>query len=154
MRKLLIPLVLLFASLTCFGVSPAFSIFSKLPTPKQIKEYRQDAKRGIAEAQYNLGLILMDGWGVPEDDVEAVKWLRKAAEQGHAGSKTQLGVQYCDGEGVPQDFVKGYMWLNLAAAQGEKYAIEYQVAVSKFITKAQIEKAQKLSREWMADRQD
>jgi hypothetical protein len=143
MSKLLLPLLLLFVSLTCFGA----------PTPEQIKEYRQDAKQGIAEAQYNLGLILMDGLGVPEDDAEAVKWLRKAAEQGHASSKTHLGVQYCDGEGVPQDFVVGYMWLKLAADQGEKYAIEYQVAVSQFMTKEQIAEGQKLSREWLAKRQ-
>ena len=63
MNKLLLPLVLLFASLTCFGNF----------TPEKIKEWRQAAEQGDAKAQTIIGFIYGTGYGVPKDEVEAVK---------------------------------------------------------------------------------
>ena len=40
-----------------------------------------------------------DGYGVPEDDAEAVRWHRLAADQGHAGGQNNLGLMYANGEG-------------------------------------------------------
>src|SRR3974377_2440859 len=36
------------------------------------------AERGDAVAQSDLGVMLVDGLGVPKDEVEGVKWFRKA----------------------------------------------------------------------------
>jgi TPR repeat protein len=141
MNKSLLPLVLLFLSLTCFGFTP---------TTEQIKEWRQQADQGDAVAQFNLGLIYANGYGVPEDDVEAVKWYRKAAEQGQARAQSNLGVMYLSGEGVPEDCVVAYMWCNLAAAQGYEGARSKKVMASIKMTKEQIAEAQKLSRDWLA----
>jgi hypothetical protein len=58
------------------------------------------------------------GAGVPENDVEALRWLRLAAEQGYAPAQGALGLQYFFGEGVPKDDVRAYMWWSMAAAQG------------------------------------
>ena len=58
------------------------------------------AEQGIAEAQYNLGLIYSKGQGVAPDYKEAVKWYRLAAEQGFAESQTNLGLMYGKGQGV------------------------------------------------------
>jgi len=141
MNKLLLPLVLLFVSLTCFGY-----------TPELIKEWRQTAEQGDAEAQNHMGFIYGTGNGVPKDYAEAVKWFRKAAEQGHAQAQFNLGVMYDKGEGVPEDYVESYMWLNLAAAQGDEKAKQNKGILSKQMTKEQIAEGQKLSREWFAKR--
>ena len=142
MNKLLLPIVLLFVSLTCFGNF----------TPEQIKEWRQAAEQGDAEAQCNLGLMYDFGNGVPEDDTEAVKWYRKAAEQGFAQAQFNLGMMYYYGHGVPEDYVESYMWLNLAAAQGDEKAKQNKGILSEKMTKEQIAEGQKLSREWFAKR--
>jgi TPR repeat protein len=63
-----------------------------------------------------------NGRGVPEDDVEAVRWYRLAPDQGDAGAQHNLGVMYRDGVGVPEDMVLAYMWWNLSAAQGHEGA--------------------------------
>ena len=55
--------------------------------------------------------------GVPENDVEAVRWFRLAADQGDAFAQYILGISYDNGQGVPQDFVEAHKWFNLAAAQ-------------------------------------
>ena len=141
MNKLLLPLVLLFVSLTCFGCT------------ELIEKWRQQAEQGDAEAQCNLALMYDFGNGVPEDDVEAVKWYRKGAEQGDAKAQFNLAVMYDNGNGVPEDNVFAYMWWNQAAAQGTEEAKRNKGILSKKMTKEQIAEAQKLSREWLAKRQ-
>ena len=64
-----------------------------------------------------LGIMYAGGTGVPEDDVEAVRWCRLAAEQGNANAQNNLGFRYASGEGVPEDDVLAYMWFNLSAAE-------------------------------------
>lgn len=41
------------------------------------------ANKGLAEAQYALGLLYEEGRGVGKSEDEALKWYNKAAEQGH-----------------------------------------------------------------------
>ena len=65
-----------------------------------------------------MGVVYADGRGVPEDDVEAVKWFRKAAEQGYAVAQTMLGLMYYRGDGVPKDDAEAVKWFRKAAEQG------------------------------------
>ena len=44
---------------------------------------RARAEEGVAEAQFNLGVMYAEGRGVPQDDAEAARWYRLAAEQGY-----------------------------------------------------------------------
>jgi len=48
-----------------------------------LREYRPLAEQGGATAQYNLGLMYANGQGVPQDYVQAHKWLNLAATQGN-----------------------------------------------------------------------
>ena len=41
------------------------------------------AEQGVADAQFNLGVMYEDGNGVHEEEVQAENWYRLAAEQGH-----------------------------------------------------------------------
>jgi len=47
---------------------------------------RAAAEQGGAEAQYNLGLMYLEGLGVKQDNVEAYAWIRTAAAQGKLGT--------------------------------------------------------------------
>jgi len=53
-----------------------------------IKCFRRAGDQGIADAQYNLGVMYAKGQGVSQNYAEAVKWFRKAAEQGDATAQT------------------------------------------------------------------
>ena len=76
------------------------------------------AEQGDAEAQLNLGIRYANGEGVPEDDVEAVKWYRLAAKQGLARGQSYLGIMYGNGDGVPENYAEAVKWFRLAAVQG------------------------------------
>jgi|TARA_B110000908_G_C9875660_1_gene280320 TPR repeat protein len=49
------------------------------------------AERGVANAQFALGVTYLTGLGVSLDHAVAVKWFRLAAEQGDAKHQSWLG---------------------------------------------------------------
>ena len=67
----------------------------------ELETLQQRAEQGHADAQSRLGYMYDTGEGVPQDDVEAVKWYRLAADQGHDAAQYLLGVMYNSGRGVP-----------------------------------------------------
>ena len=77
------------------------------------------AEQGDADAQFNLGLMHVNGQGVPVDYSEGLKWYRLAAEQGDADAQFNLGLMYVNGQGVPLDYSEGVKWYRLAAEQGD-----------------------------------
>ncbi len=85
-------------------------------------EFRPVAEQGDAEAQYNLGLLYDNGWGVPQDYGQARQWFEKAASQGVADAQFNLGMLYASGHGVSQDYVQAWQWYEQAAAQGHAAA--------------------------------
>ena len=53
-------------------------------------ETKVKAEAGDANAQNLLGVMYDVGFGVQEDDKEAVKWYRKAAAQGNKQAQKEL----------------------------------------------------------------
>ncbi len=45
--------------------------------------YREAAIRAVPEAQFQLGLMYLEGLGVTEDVDQALRWISRAAAQGH-----------------------------------------------------------------------
>jgi TPR repeat protein len=113
------------------------------------------AAEGDARAQSVLGLLYYRGFGVPQDEVEAVKWFRNAADRGDARAQYHLGLFYANGEAGETDNVSAHLWFNLASARFPASEISYRSAartnrdlVAEKMTPDQIAEAQKLAREW------
>ena len=51
------------------------------------------AQQGHAKAQYSLGMLYFNGWGVPKNDKTSVMWYTKAAEQGSVDAQNELGFK-------------------------------------------------------------
>ena len=113
-----------------------------------LTEFRPLAQQGNANAQFGLGVMYLEGVGVPQDDAEALRWFRRAAVQGNAKAQNNLGQMYRKGQGVPQDYVQAHMWVNLAATQGREDARKARDILAFQMTPAQIAEAQRLAREW------
>ncbi|HAQ69538.1 MAG TPA: hypothetical protein DCR48_01050, partial [Flavobacteriales bacterium] len=100
----------------------AAPLISAQVTPEEFTEIKAAAEQGIAESQYNLGVMYGNGLGVPKDDAVAVKWYTKAAEQGLARAQYNLAVKYDNGTGVPEDDAVAVKWYTKAAEQGHAKA--------------------------------
>ncbi len=81
----------------------------------QIQKY---ADLGHAHAQFVLGCMHAEGLGVPQNDVEAVRWFQRAAEQDFAVAQNWLGSMYQQGRGIRRDDVQAFRWFHRAAQQG------------------------------------
>lgn len=64
---------------------------------------KKSAKRGNAEAQYNLGYCYEKGVGVEIDQNKAIKWYQKSAEQNYTDAEYALMMAYAEGKGVEKN---------------------------------------------------
>ena len=76
------------------------------------------AENGDARAQFNIGYMYANGWGVQRDLAGSVNWYRKAAEQGLEIAQHHLGIAYINGDGIERDDAKAAKWFKRAAEQG------------------------------------
>ena len=79
-----------------------------------LSSLRPLAERGYAPAQYYVGVAYANGFGIPADDHEAMRWFLAAAEQGVPASQTAAAEMYLEGRGV------AVSWTRSAAEQGDE----------------------------------
>lgn len=90
-----------------------------LAEPAETADLRRDAEAGDISAQTKLGALFIVGDGVPQNYLEAVKWLRKAADEGDATAQFLLANLYVEGKGVPKAASEAVRWYRKAAEQGD-----------------------------------
>lgn len=76
------------------------------------------ANLGVADAQYNLGHMYENGYGIEQSYETAVYYYSKASEQNYAKAQNELGVKYRLGLGVNQNNEKAFELYSKAAEQG------------------------------------
>ncbi len=86
-------------------------------SPEQIEKWLEESSWSV-DAQYNLGIALMEGDGVPVDKPEAFKWFKKAAEAGIAKNHWRLGLCYDEGQGVAKNPEEAFKCFEKAANKG------------------------------------
>ena len=70
-----------------------------------------------------LGTMLDDGFGVPRDYEQALKWYERAAHAGEAEAMNRLGVMHAAGHGVQRDYALALTWFGTAVKNGSISAI-------------------------------
>lgn len=82
------------------------------------------AEGGDADAQYNIGWMYMNGYGLRVNDGLALEWWEKAADQGHSDASFSIGMLYSLGDGEigkdPDAAIDNYL---VAAVDGHEDAI-------------------------------
>jgi TPR repeat protein len=70
----------------------------------------------------NLGLLYVEGKGVPQDYIKALFFLRSAADRNDSYAQYNLGWAYESGRGVAQDTQQAIDWYNKAVKNGNPLA--------------------------------
>ncbi|THD45448.1 MAG: sel1 repeat family protein [Bradyrhizobium sp.] len=86
-----------------------------------LEVWRRLADRGDADAQYNLGCMLLRGEGAPADDTQAGVWLQKAAEQGQGDASSWAALT---GKQADEEKRKSLFARNMPQASGH-FTITY-----------------------------
>ena len=77
------------------------------------------AENGDSDAQYNIGWMYLNGYGLRVNDVLALDWWQEAASQGHADARFSIAMLYSMGEGkVKRDPEKAIDYYLLAMESG------------------------------------
>ena len=74
--------------------------FDKRDYAIALRELNPLAEHGDPQAQYYVGLMHENGWGVRRSYEQAIPFFRKAADQGNAQAQFSLGYFYANGLGV------------------------------------------------------
>ena len=92
----------------------------------QYADLLHKAQKGEAKAQNELGLRFERGWGVRQDDTEAIHWFHSSAERGDADGQFNLGRIYsrphAERSARPGEAM---YWLRRAVAQDHAKALGY-----------------------------
>lgn len=85
--------------------------------------WRPRAEAGDADAQYGIGWMYHNGYGLAIDDEEASAWWELASHQGHIDATFALGMLYGLGEGpVKRDMPRAVGYYHQAANDGHEDA--------------------------------
>lgn len=76
------------------------------------------AEQGYVDAQYSLGWMYANGYGLAMDDEKALTWWKRAAERGHADAQFAVAMAYMYGDGVKRDRDTAAQWLIKASKAG------------------------------------
>ena len=82
-----------------------------------LETLQQLAEAGFAPAQFRLGLMHLNGFGVPQNLPLAGQWLIKAAQQDDVAGQYTLALLYSKGIGVERDRAQALYWLERLALQ-------------------------------------
>jgi TPR repeat protein len=118
------------------------------------KEWRPLAEQGDAADQFNLGLLYLDGQGVPQDLDQAIKWFTRAAQQDYDKAQLNLGAMYASGKGLKRDYVQAYKWLNICASRGNAKCVAQRDLVAKKLSASKLAGAQHLASEWAPKKEE
>jgi uncharacterized protein len=88
--------------------------FKNKDYPKAFSEWKVSAEAGLADAQFDLGVLYAHGLGVHQDLGEAERWYRRSAEQGYPDAEFALGEMYSRGWSAgARDQADAMRWLQL-----------------------------------------
>jgi hypothetical protein len=91
-------------------------------------ELQKAAEAGNAEAEFQLGELLLSGGPLPKDIPKGLAMLEKAAQAKVPKAAFRLGKAYDDGDIVPKDYAKALTYYKQAAYAGHAEA-QYNIGV-------------------------
>ena len=92
----------------------------------RFKRCLKDARTGLIESQYQVGLMLAACIGTKKNTPDALAWMTRAGERGHAGAQYMLGCHFAPEPGTAPrgqlDEARAMDWFYLASRQGHARA--------------------------------
>ena len=89
------------------------------------------AKNGDSDAQFNLGWMYHNGYGLRIDDEQALNWWLRAATTGNADAHFALGDLFANGQGTEKNIEIALGWYISAALKNHDQARETLIEILK-----------------------
>ena len=92
---------------------------------------QKSAALGNLKAPRYIGLMYLNGQGLPRDPAQAFAQFQAAANQGNITSQYWLGYLYQHGIGTTQDYAQALHWYRLSATRGDHISAPAMLALGK-----------------------
>lgn len=112
-------LLALASSFTLAGFDEANAAFVAGDYAKAQAELKPLLDNNDPRAQYAMGVLYENGFGVTKDLPQAAAWYLKAAEQGNSDAQYNLGAMHEHGVGMPVNYAEAARWYRPAAEVGD-----------------------------------
>lgn len=112
-------LLALASSCTLAGFDEANAAFVAGDYAKAQAELKPLLDNNDPRAQYAMGVLYENGFGVNKDLPQAAAWYLKAAEQGNSDAQYNLGAMHEHGVGMPVNYAEAARWYRPAAEVGD-----------------------------------
>lgn len=106
-----------------------------------------DAHRGAPDAQFNIGVLYIEGKGLPKNRDQAISWFTKAANQGHPEAQYNLGHLLIEQTGDVDKIREGIDWWR-KSAEAEFPVAQYNYGRALFYGVG-VEENREASRPWV-----
>ncbi len=105
--------------------------YSEKRYAQALVEWYPMAKEKNPQAEYYLGVMYLNGLGLPYDATQGRIWLQRSANRGYDKAQFELGQLYIAGQQIEKNLDQGIRWLLSAARQGHagaqfSYGLLYQ----------------------------
>lgn len=120
MRAVVLASILLMAA-----AAPALAQAQTPPeAAAQYRDVKARAEAGDAEAQWNLGMMLLNGEGTTRNEREAWRWVRASGDAGYENGMISTAVMLALGQGTTKDEAQARDWYRRAAeTHGSAHAL-------------------------------
>ena len=93
--------------------------------------FRQSAAMGNLKAPRYIGLMYLNGTGLPQDPAQAFAQFQAAAGKGDITSQYWLGWYYENGRGTARDNAQALYWYGVSAQRGDHIAAPAMLALGR-----------------------
>ena len=123
MKKLFLLFTLLSSVPAFAGYTEALLYFDNQQYPQAFAEFKPLADRGSDRAQYYIGYMYINGYGVDRDEALGLKYIQKSVDEGFEKAEALMGYFLSEGIYVPQNKTKGFKLYQKAAEKGDDDAL-------------------------------
>lgn len=95
----------------------------KVDARRAYRHFLYAADEGDPRAQWNVGMMLLQGEGVRKNEESAYRYVKLSAEAGHIDGMTSHAVMLALGQGVEIDAAAAREWYMAAAEEGSAHAM-------------------------------
>jgi TPR repeat protein len=110
-----------------------------------VRIFKLGAQKNHSHSQVALGVLMVEGIGIPQDHKGASRLFKQAAKNGNTDAQLILGWLYKNGVGVKVNNTIAYALWNYVAAQGSDWARISRDQMYYELTEAELYRGQELS---------
>ncbi len=104
------------------AIAAAFDAIKRDDYATSLRILQPMANMGNAVAQFNIGVMYLNGEGVERSVSEGISWYKKSAVLGNVSAQFRLGRIYQEGKIVRNNNIEAAKWWKMAAANGHAEA--------------------------------